>query len=191
VIRAWKRGDPQHSYYRLPRRDWALLPAHAFVFRTQHHKRLVRRDHAVWRDEMIVHEALPDGDAGALDATIEHRFATSVAARRDKEDLYALLWALRAAREGRKSKSPVFQRPAHVFRDAILKGALARGGSDGLALAVAVSRYHAQKYRYLQAIRDGAFASRVAAFDAGRYGELFAPLTEAEKESMRSASGSP
>src|SRR5512140_898029 len=174
-IRAWRSSSPSARYYRLPIRDWAELPGHRFVFRVHRRLRLVRRDAAAWRREMIVHESLSArrGEAVALDAPIDHRFATSIRARGEKEDRYALLWALRAHVEGRRSKWAWVQRPAHALRNAVIKGALFRGGMDGWRLAWAVGRYHQLKYVYLDAVRAGRHASEMAAMREGRYEELF------------------
>ncbi|MCY1043204.1 hypothetical protein OV208_17945 [Corallococcus sp. bb12-1] len=50
--------------------------------------------------------------AGRLQAPIEHRFATSLSLRSAKENRYALLWAVMALAEGRRSKPALLQRPA-------------------------------------------------------------------------------
>jgi glycosyltransferase involved in cell wall biosynthesis len=173
AIRAWKEGTPQEAVYRLPRHDWAEVDGQRFLYRTEWRARLIRRDVAVWRPEMIVHEALPRMRAGRLQAPIEHRFATSVSVRSAKEHRYALLWAVMALSEGRKSKPAVFQRPAHLVRDGLLHGALWRGGWTALKLAWVVAGYHAAKYRYLRELRQGRYPELVQAFQDQRYGELF------------------
>nr|WP_153867055.1 MULTISPECIES: glycosyltransferase family 2 protein [Myxococcaceae] len=173
VLRAWKASGPTEALYRLPRRDWAELPGRRFRYRTEWRARLVRRDTARWRPEMIVHEALPRMRAPRLHAPIEHRFATSVERRSQKEERYALLWALRAHAEGRKPKPALLQRPAHLVRDGLLHGAFLRGGADAWRLAWAVAGYHSAKYRYLRALREGAFPRMVQLYREGAYAELF------------------
>jgi (heptosyl)LPS beta-1,4-glucosyltransferase len=106
-------------------------------------------------------------------APIEHRFATSLAGRAEKEERYALLWAVRAFAEGKRLKPAALQRPAHLVRDCLLHGALWRGGLDALRLAWAVSAYHAAKYRHLHALRRGQHPELVRAFSEGRYGDVF------------------
>jgi glycosyltransferase involved in cell wall biosynthesis len=173
VLRAWRESGPEEPVYLLPRRDWAELDGHRFRYRTEWRARLVRRDVAVWRPEMIVHEALPRMRAVRVRAPIEHRFATSLDGRARKEERYALLWAVRALAEGRRLKPAALQRPAHVVRDCLVHGALWRGGWDALRLAWAVSIYHSAKYRHLRALRKGRHPELVRAFQEGRYGEVF------------------
>jgi glycosyltransferase involved in cell wall biosynthesis len=172
-LRAWRQSSPQGPAYLLPRRDWAELEGQRFLYRTEWRARLVRRDAAVWKPEMIVHEALPRMKAERVHAPIEHRFATSIEKRSAKEYRYALLWALRAHAEGRKLKPAIFQRPAHLVRDCLLHGALFRGGARAVRLAWAVAGYHAAKYTYLRELRQGGYPELVAAYSEGRYAELF------------------
>jgi (heptosyl)LPS beta-1,4-glucosyltransferase len=164
--------------YRLPRRDWAELDGHRFLFRTQWRARLVRRERAVWKAEQIVHEALPKMPGGRVPAPIEHRFATSVAKRSAKEERYALLWALRAHAEQRRLKPVGVQRVASWVRDCVLKGALFRGGADASRLAWAVAGYHAAKYAYLHELRQGRYPELARAYAAGRYDEVFTRVRE-------------
>jgi glycosyltransferase involved in cell wall biosynthesis len=176
AIRAWKRSTPDAPYYGLVRRDWAELPSGRFLFRTERHVRLVRADAARWDRRMIVHEALPPARTVQLPVALEHRFATDVAAMRAKVDRYALLWALRFHLEGRRAKPAWLQRVAHVAREAVLKGALLRGGVEAWRLADAVARYHARKYQLLADVRRGAHADLVRALEDGRLGELYRSL---------------
>lgn len=176
ALRAWRDTSPRGALYRLPRHDWAELDGHRFLYRTEWRARLVRRDIAVWRPEMIVHEALPRMRAPRVHAPIEHRFATSLEGRALKEERYALLWAVRAHAEGRRLKPAALQRPAHLVRDCLVHGALWRGGLDALRLAWAVSTYHSAKYRHLRALRQGEHAELTRAFREGRYDEVFASV---------------
>ncbi|MCP3135895.1 glycosyltransferase family 2 protein [Pyxidicoccus xibeiensis] len=178
ALLAWKASSPTEAVYRLPRRDWAELDGHRFLFRTQWRARLVRRDRAVWRPEQIVHEALPKLPGGRVQAPIEHRFATSVARRSAKEERYALLWALRAHAEARRLKPVGVQRVAAWARDCLLKGALFRGGADASRLAWAVAGYHAAKYAYLRELRQGRYPELARAYAEGRYDELFTRVRE-------------
>ena len=122
---------------------------------------------------MVIHEAMPRAGTITLGAAIHDRFATSLGGRAEKEDRYALLWALRAHAEGRRRKAAWPQRLAHTLRNGVLKGAVARGGVDGLRLAWTVSRYHARKYQYLREIDQGGHAAAVTALREGRLRELF------------------
>lgn len=173
AFRRWRREGPKAPAYLLRTRDWAELPGRRFLFRTEKHVRLVRADRATWAPAMIVHEALPRADAALHEAIIEHRFATSVEQLTEKQDRYALLWAIRAHAEGRKPKSPLFQRPAHVLRDGLIKGAFLRGGPAAVRLAWGVSRYHARKHQLLAEILGGAHQEKVKAYREGRFEELF------------------
>jgi (heptosyl)LPS beta-1,4-glucosyltransferase len=173
AIRAWKDTSPRVPHVTLVRRDWAELPARRFVFREERHVRLVRREAATWSPSMVVHEALPPRETAALGAFIEHRFVTSVAQRHDKEDRYALLWALRATAEGWRRKPVWPQRIVHTFRNGVGKGALFRGGRDGLALAWNVSRYHARKHAYLAEVERGEHAEALRALREGRLRDLY------------------
>ncbi len=182
ALRAWRAGEPDVPYYTLPVRDWAELPGARFVYRVERHVRLVRADHARWERRMIIHEALPPAATGKLDAVIDHRFATSVDERAAKEETYALLWAIRFADDRRRAKPAWVQRPFHVVRDCLVKGALRRGGADAVRLACAVSRYHARKYALLERVRHGAHGDLLAAYRAGRYEELFVRLAAAGRD---------
>ncbi len=174
TLRAWRESQPREPIYRLPLNDHAEVDGHRFRFRTHWRARLLRRDVAVWRPEMIVHEAPPRMRSVRLKAPVEHRFATSLAGRAEKEERYAMLWAVRAFAEGRRLKPAIFQRPAHVLRDCLVRGALWRGGLDALRLSWAVSIYHSAKYRHLRALRQGRYPELVRAFEAGQYAEVFA-----------------
>lgn len=77
VIRAWRDSHPAAPAYLLPCRDWAELKESRFRYRTHWRARLVRRDVAIWRPELIVHEALPRMRAPRLHAPLDHRFATA------------------------------------------------------------------------------------------------------------------
>jgi (heptosyl)LPS beta-1,4-glucosyltransferase len=173
TLRAFCRTAPTAPHYVLARRDWAELDGHRFLFRTERHVRLVRTDVARWTPRMIVHEALPPAPALRLPAIIEHRFADDVEAMRAKVETYALLWAIRHRREPRAVKPALIQAIAHLLREAVLKGALFRGGLPALRLAAAVARHHVRKYELLRAVRAGAHPELVAAFEEGRLGELF------------------
>lgn len=173
AIRAWKASRPRLPYYRIRRRDLVHQRGATFVFRAEWRKRLVRRDAASWSDAMIVHEALPDGPTGTVDGYVEHDFLRDSAVRRLKNERYALLWALSAAEEGRAPKYPATERLAHFARNALLKGALLRGGVQGARIAWAVADYHAAKQRHLRRIREGAHAGLLELYREGRLAELF------------------
>lgn len=180
AIRDWKATEPRDPVYRLPRHDWAEVEGRRFLYRTEWRARLIRRDVAVWRPEMIVHEALPRMRALRIQAPIEHQFATSVSWRSAKEERYAMLWAVMAFAEGRRLKPALIQRPVHVLRDGLLHGALWRGGLAALKLAWVVAGYHAAKYRYLRELRQGRHPELIQAFRAQRYGELFQMIRTGE-----------
>lgn len=173
AFRRWRESGPSVPHYKLSRRDWAELPDKRFVYRSERHVRLVRRDAAEWAPSMVVHEALPRREWAEMEAVIEHRFATSVETLVEKQDRYALLWAIRAFSEGKKPKGTLLQRPAHLLRDCVVKGGLFRGGVDALRLGWGVSRYHVRKHELLREVQAGGHAALVEAFSAGRYGELF------------------
>jgi (heptosyl)LPS beta-1,4-glucosyltransferase len=171
----WKRSSPRATAHLLPVHDWAELPSGRFLYRTHHRVRLLRREAATWTSKMIVHEALSQRDAVLLAAApIEHRFATDIPARGEKEELYALLWAVRAHAERRRMKAAWLQRPALFMRDAFFKGAAFRGGAEGRRLAWAVAAYHARKYVRLAELNAGQHAELAAAFERGDYAEVFA-----------------
>jgi (heptosyl)LPS beta-1,4-glucosyltransferase len=172
AIRRFKEAPPDVPYGRLPRRDWADFEGRRFLYRTEHHVRLVRRDHALWDRSMIVHEALPDGPSARVGAVIEHLFATSVEAMREKNDRYALLWALRYGLLGRRSKWPPAQRAHHLVREFLLKGALFSRHPEAWGLAEVIAGYHARKYTLLREV------------SAGRHEELLALLREDRLETL-------
>jgi (heptosyl)LPS beta-1,4-glucosyltransferase len=170
----WKRSGSQAPAHLLPVHDWAELSTGRFLYRTHHRARLVRRESATWSAKMIVHEALSQRGAVKLAAApIEHRFATDILARGHKEELYALLWAVRAHAEGRRAKTPWLQRPAIFLRDAFFKGAAWRGGAKGLQLAWAVAAYHSRKYERLRELEAGSHTDLAAAFERGDYARIF------------------
>lgn len=177
-IQRWKANAPSQPVYRLTRRDWAMLPGRSFVFRSERRSRLIRYDTAAWTEEMIVHESVPSSARNDLDLVIEHRFATDVIERRAKNDLYALLWALQAQREGRRSKWTAPQRVSHFVRNAFTKGAAFRGGMYGVRLSWHVAAYHQSKYEFLDRVLAGEFDALVSLFDEGRLEELFVRATD-------------
>ncbi len=177
-IRAWKQGTPTLPYYTLQRRDWAELESGRFLFRRERRKRLVRADHARWTPDLILHDALPKDDAAPLQgAFIDHHFAQSIAGIEDKQELYSLLYAVRLVAGGARPKSTFGRRTAHVLRDGLLKGAVFRGGMEGLRLAWAVSKTHARKYEIMRDIARGEHRQLVELFREGRYEELFRAAT--------------
>ena len=175
AFRRWRESAPTLPHYKLRREDRVEIPGRRpFVYRSERHVRVVRGDMLEWKPSMVVHEALPRREWAELPATIEHRFATSADEIVQKQDRYALLWALRANAEGKPSKSTLLQRPAHLARDCLLKGGLFRGGLDALRIGWAVSRYHERKYELLEEVKAGAHEEKVRALREGRYAELFA-----------------
>jgi (heptosyl)LPS beta-1,4-glucosyltransferase len=173
ALRAWKRSEPRAAHYSLVRRDWAELGDRPFLYRTERHVRLIRRESACWDRRMIVHEALPAADTIRLPVRVEHRFADSVASMRAKVEKYALLWAIRFREDARKVKPAALQRVVHLVREMLLKGSLFRGGLRAIALADAVAHHHARKYTLLQEVRRGAHAELVEAFEQDRLEDLF------------------
>jgi (heptosyl)LPS beta-1,4-glucosyltransferase len=181
ALRAWKAAPQRATAHLLPVRDWAELASGRFLYRTHHRARLVRRELASWTPEMIVHESISRRDFEHLDARVEHRFATDIAQRRQKEELYALLWAVRAHAERKRCKPAWLQRPFMFLRDALLRGAAFRGGLQGMRLAWAVAGYHARKYELLRELRAGAHAELSSAFAAREYGRVFELAANAPK----------
>jgi len=179
ALRRWREGTPTLPFYTLRRRDWAELGGRRFLFRTETRKRLVRRDAAAWHPRMIVHEALPRGASRPSGAFVEHRFATSLTHRVEKDERYCLLWALQAHAEGRRSRLPALRRLAHFVRNAVFKGALMRGGRDGLSLARAVARQYGRREILLREVESGARADLVGLLRADRLQELFAHVEAA------------
>ncbi|MBK7862872.1 MAG: glycosyltransferase family 2 protein [Archangiaceae bacterium] len=174
ALQRWKRSGSMATAHLLPVHDWAELPSGRFLYRTHHRARLVRREAATWAAPMIVHEGLSQPHAVLLaEAPIEHRFATDVPARGQKEETYALLWAVRAHAEARRQKWPWLQRPAMFFRDAFIKGAAFRGGLAGIKLAWAVAAYHSRKYERLSELKAGSHPELTQAFERGDYARIF------------------
>jgi len=184
ALRAWKGAGGSAPHYALERRDWAELDGRRFLYRTEHHIRLVRQDAAGWRRDMIVHEALPPAPTERLPVTLEHQFADSVEGMRLKAEQYALLWAIRNRREARRVKPAVLQRLAHLFREALLKGAAFRGGMRALQLAQAVANHHARKYVLLREVRRGGYPELVRAFEEDRLADLFRMLSGTMSEAL-------
>jgi len=178
AIRRFKAAPPEVPCVALARRDWVDPPGGRFLYRSEHHVRLVRRDHARWDRTMIVHEALPPARSGRLDATLEHLFASDLQAMRRKVNEYALLWALRHHREGRRAKWPALQRVAHLFRELAIKRALLSGRPEALSLAAIISGYHARKYRILREIASGEHGALVSLLEEDRLEELFRILPD-------------
>ena len=147
----------------------AELPEHRFLFRTLWNIRLMRREAASWAPSMLVHESIGRPDAPRFDAHIEHHYAQSLERRREKEDRYALLWALCASVTGKRQKPAWVEQVAHVLRNALIKGAFFRGGLDGLRLSVNAARYHARKYDYLREVNDGRHEATLKALRDANY----------------------
>jgi glycosyltransferase involved in cell wall biosynthesis len=176
AIRALKAAPPAEPLVALTRRDWADLGGAPFLYRTEHHVRLVRRDHARWARGMIVHEALPPAPEHRLDAAVEHLFATDLDGMQRKVERYALLWALRFHEEGRRAKWPPVQRVAHLGRELLLKRAAFTGRPEAFALATSIAGYHATKYRVLREVARGEHDGLLELLRQDRLQELFAAL---------------
>ncbi|BDG05817.1 glycosyltransferase family 2 protein [Anaeromyxobacter oryzae] len=176
AIRRFKSNPPDAPCVEVTRHDWAELDGRRFLYRSEHHVRLVRRDHARWDRSMIVHEALPPARTVSIGASVEHLFATSIDGMRSKVDRYALLWALRHYREGRRAKWPPAQWVAHLFRELVLKGALMCARPEAWRLAVTISGYHARKYQLLREVADGRHDRLLKLLETGRLVELFEAL---------------
>lgn len=176
AFRAWRAAGPAAPAYSVVRRDWADLPGGRFLFACEPHVRLVRPDRAAWTPAMLVHEALPARGARRSGVLVEHAFTRDLARLRAKEERYALLWALQAHAAGRRPKWPPAQAGAHTLRLALAKGAVLRGGRDGLRLACAFGRYHARKHALLARLRAGEHAELVAALAEGRLADVYRAL---------------
>ncbi|MBN1961916.1 MAG: glycosyltransferase family 2 protein [Deltaproteobacteria bacterium] len=163
----------QLPHYSVRRRDWVTHGTQRYLFRKETRARLVRRDAAIWQPTWIVHEALPKRATKPLGIYIEHHFAQHPEELRKKQAVYAFLWAVRAFAEGRKSRSSFGRVFASAFRDAVIKGALWRGGIKGLTMSLATAQYHGLKYKYLNAINRGNYFEAISIFRNGNYNELF------------------
>lgn len=170
----WRASGPTLPHYLLAREDLVSLPGRpSFVFRTEHHVRLVRRDAADWQSSMIVHEGLSRRRSGRMPAVIEHLWLTDLSKLLRKHKQYALLWALQAARAGRRPDVTLLRREAHVLRDCLWKGAIFRGGREAVRIAWATSLYHRRKHELLAQIRAGAYSEKLSALEAGKLEELY------------------
>jgi (heptosyl)LPS beta-1,4-glucosyltransferase len=178
AISRWKGTDPSLPFYALRRDDWATLGGRRFVFRSEHRKRLIRRDQARWSDHMIVHEALPGAPTQRLSAHIDHDYVDSVNGHAIKLRRYALLWALRAYCAGQRPSATLGRREASFLRNAMIKGALWRGGLAGAALAMLEADYHARKHVELRALWAGEHEALVTLLRAGEYEALFRRVSE-------------
>lgn len=176
ALQRWRAAGERRPYFRFLLHDWAELPSHRFRFRSIRVYRLYRRDTAAWTREMIVHESVPKrlGPGPTLEGVeVLHRFATTVERRAEKEERYALLWAVQAHARGVRPKPAGLQTVAHLARNALIKGALFRGGADAWALSETVARYHARKYAVLRDLQRGAHPDLVALYRDGQLRELF------------------
>jgi glycosyltransferase involved in cell wall biosynthesis len=188
ALQAWKGSAPRAPHYSLGRRDWAQLGGRRFLYRTERHVRLVRRDAALWDRRMIVHEALPPAETVRLPVMLEHSFADDLGSMRTKVERYALLWAIRFRLDRRPAKPPLVQHVAHLLRETLLKGSVFRGGLRAVGLADAVAYHHARKYALLQEVRRGAHAELVEAFERDRLEDLFR-LLKAQLPGQGAAAG--
>ncbi len=179
AFRRWRASKPALPFYRLTREDWVELGGERFRYRSEGKNRLIRRDMARWTPGMIVHESLPRADLARMGAVIEHRFATSLEELGRKQVRYALLWALEAHARGRRAPPAALDRVhqwAHFVRDTIVKGALVRVGPKAVPVALMLARYHADKYRALRRVEQGAYAALEARLARGELRELFRDL---------------
>lgn len=185
ALLAWRAAPTPEPLVDLVRRDWADLGGAPFVYRTEHHVRLVRRDHAGWTRAMIVHEALPRAATLRLPVHLEHRFVVDLEEMRRKVDRYALLWALRFHEEGRRMKWPPLQRVAHLGRELLLKRAALTGRPEAFELAGIIAGYHVRKYEQLAEVAAGRHAPLLELLRADRLVDLFAALPPLPQASHR------
>jgi (heptosyl)LPS beta-1,4-glucosyltransferase len=155
AIRALGSRPERPPVFTLRRHDLAELDGRRFVFRTSKRARLIRREFALWRPEMIVHEQLPKLPRSDSGASIDHEFAINPEFRLSKDRQYALLWALQTSAGTGRRKPGGMQRVAHLLRDSVVNGAVFRGGLPAVKLAWNISRYHSLKQRYLAEVRRG------------------------------------
>jgi glycosyltransferase involved in cell wall biosynthesis len=175
AVLALKAAPPQVPCVSFARRNWAELKGDRFVYQHEHPVRLARREQARFDRRMIVHEAVPPGPTLALDAVIEHRYVTDIAALRAKVGRYALLWALRQHLEGQRprSRSPGLQWSIHMLRDLLLRGAAFSGRPESFEIASIFADYHACKYALLRDVRAGQYAGLVTLLLEDRLEEFF------------------
>lgn len=172
-LEGWKHSTATLPVYTVRRRNWAGVDGARYVYRVDTRARLVKREHAIWRRDMVVHEALPRLPARASGATIEHEFATTLTRRAEKDLQYALLWALQTADSRQAAKPEGLQRVAHFAKDFVFGGAALRGGAAAAKLAWDLAAYHSVKYRLLKAVRRGRFETFLELYRSDRLEELF------------------
>jgi (heptosyl)LPS beta-1,4-glucosyltransferase len=179
---AWRASSPADPFYGIPVEDWAELDGHRFLFRRRGpRKRVVRRDRAAWTTEMLVHESIPGRARLSLGTSVRHLFASDLAVRREKELVYAVLWAVQAHVTGRRRASGLastaagrsMRRAAHTLKALLLDGALWRGGGDAVRLARVTTRYHVEKHVWLSRLSRGEHAELVAALERGDVAGVF------------------
>jgi len=181
----FRASNPSLPQYRMKRRDWVEIDGgNRFCFRTETRVRLIRRDCASWTPTMIVHESLPRRESRKIDLTIEHQFSTSIEQTSRKLNQYAFLWAVCALANQQRIRHPIGRKPLHFVRNVFLKGALWRGGIDGIRVSWAVAQYHAAKYRYLRLTNDKLFQDAVSAYQACDYATVFSLAARATDTAM-------
>lgn len=183
-IARWKHCSPTLPVYTVRRKNWASASTTRFVYRIDTRARFVMMRHALWRRDMIVHEALPKLRSAPSRVAIEHEFVTSDNRREEKDSLYALLWAIQNAEVPRRVKPAGAERVAHFLRDLLLGGAAARGGFAAARLAWNVARPYGDRYELLKAVRAGRFSDLLALYREDRLEELF---ERAQKAAARRA----
>jgi glycosyltransferase involved in cell wall biosynthesis len=183
----WRASAPKGPLYTVRLDDWVHLGSHSFRFRRQLRTRFFRTDAATWTPQMIVHERVANLPRQHTRIVVEHRFAEGLSVRTEKDERYALLWAVQAAAQGKRPKPAGLQRAAWLVRDLLLKGALFRGGLDAVRLTWATSAYHQRKHQLLSLLRAGRYPELLEHYRAERYLELFEAVPRVAAKSRAEA----
>lgn len=184
--------ETQHHAARVVLRDWVRYEdGSEFLLRTGTRCRLYRPSFAKYQDKMVVHESPLLRGPVLRDVVVEHRYALLPAdsSRLQRNETYALLWAIQNCNRKPSCVPPWLRPPAHWLKMGLLSGAIARGGGDAARLAWWSVQYHGLKYRYHRQVRAGRYGDLVQAFQSEDYGLLMRLVASTKLDGSGDSSG--
>ena len=174
--------------YQVVRRNRDLTRDPAYVFHQERRVRLFPPEAARYTPGQLVHEAFPRGRYPALEIAIEHDFVRQEEDRSRKQLTYAVLWAVQHLGHT-AGRWPALSRLAAHLKDAVLRGALLRGGLHAWRTSWMLSRYALFKHQLLRRLERGEFAELVQARERGQWEVLVARASALAAELAVTAPG--
>ena len=142
-LQAWRRAEPSHAAYRIPRVSWYLGRwLRSTDWYPDWQMRLYDRRVATWQTRRVHESVLARGTVGQLTGELQHFPYDSVSDHLQRIDRYTSLAALDLRERGLRASGAglVLHPPAAFFRNYLLRGGF-RDGRAGLAVSLLNATY--------------------------------------------------